>query len=283
MGVPPFLMNASIIGVMGQRLVRKLCQHCKGSYEPDEGELELIRGAYKAEDHPERLLMYKGKGCKFCNHLGYSGRIGIFEIMIMSNEMRALIMKSTAIHEVKRLARQQHMATLWESGVKKVLRGMTSLEELLRNARPDYEEDAEFGSGHGRHGNWACGSAGGGRSHTRRSRELQCTVASTAGFNLNKQGRPAGPPCTGFSRANPENHMRDDQRNSLVRRRPSSPLPLSVDIVVMENARELIRGNFKHHYEWFRGVPGEPWLQCFGRTYMLSRFGLLKCENGRLS
>ncbi|MCH7472471.1 hypothetical protein IIA79_05915 [bacterium] len=88
--------------------------------------------------------MYKGKGCKFCNHLGYSGRTGIFEIMPISNEMRALIMRSTAIHEVKKLARQQGMMTLWESGVKKVLNGATSLEELLRVARPDYEEDAEM-------------------------------------------------------------------------------------------------------------------------------------------
>jgi type IV pilus assembly protein PilB len=142
MGVPPFLINASVIGVMAQRLVRRLCQHCKQSYEPAKEELEMIEGSYDAGDH-ERVLMYKGKGCKFCNHLGYSGRIGIFEIMLITNEMRALIMRSTAIHEVKRLARQQGMLTLWESGVKKVLNGMTSLEELLRVARPDYEEDAE--------------------------------------------------------------------------------------------------------------------------------------------
>jgi len=142
MGVPPFLINASVIGVMAQRLVRRLCQHCKQSYEPSKEELEMIEGAYDSGLH-ERTLMYKGKGCKFCNHLGYSGRVGIFEIMLMSNEMRSLIMRSTAIHEVKRLARQQGMLTLWESGVKKVLHGMTSLEELLRVARPDYEEDTE--------------------------------------------------------------------------------------------------------------------------------------------
>ena len=144
MGVPPFLINASVIGIMGQRLVRKLCQHCKESYEPTDDELEYIKGAYDPSDYPEKLLMYRGRGCKFCNHLGYSGRSGVFEIMPMSNEMRALIMKSTAIHEVKRLARQQGMMTLWESGVKKVLKGITSMEELLRVARPDYEEDAEM-------------------------------------------------------------------------------------------------------------------------------------------
>jgi type II secretory ATPase GspE/PulE/Tfp pilus assembly ATPase PilB-like protein len=143
LGVPPFLINAAVIGIMAQRLARKLCQHCKQSYAPTEDELALIRGAYDPEKHPEQLVMYKAKGCKFCNHLGYSGRTGLFEIFKMSNEMRALVMRSTAIHEVKRLARKQGMLTLWESGVKKVLKGHTSLEELLRNARPDFEEDSE--------------------------------------------------------------------------------------------------------------------------------------------
>jgi DNA (cytosine-5)-methyltransferase 1 len=84
----------------------------------------------------------------------------------------------------------------------------------------------------------------------------------------------ACPPCTGFSRANPENHLRDDWRNSLVRRSAEFAVALSVDIVVMENARELIRGNFKHHYEWFREHLESHGYNVFGRTYMLSRFGL---------
>lgn len=84
----------------------------------------------------------------------------------------------------------------------------------------------------------------------------------------------ACPPCTGFSRVNPENHMRDDRRNSLVRRSAEFAVALSVDIVVMENARELIRGNFKHHYEWFREYLEKNGYNVFGRTYMLSRFGL---------
>lgn len=82
------------------------------------------------------------------------------------------------------------------------------------------------------------------------------------------------PPCTGFSRANPENHLRDDKRNSLVRRSAQFAVALSADIVVMENARELIRGNFKHHYEWFREHLECHGYNVFGRTYMLSRFGL---------
>jgi len=84
----------------------------------------------------------------------------------------------------------------------------------------------------------------------------------------------ACPPCTGFSRANPENHLRDDRRNSLVRRSAEFAVALSADIVVMENARELIQGNFSNHYEWFREHLENNDYNVFGRTYMLSRFGL---------
>lgn len=82
------------------------------------------------------------------------------------------------------------------------------------------------------------------------------------------------PPCTGFSRANPENHLRDDQRNSLVRRSAEFTVALSADIVVMENARELIQGNFKHHYEWFSEYLEKNGYKVFGKNYTLSQFGL---------
>jgi DNA (cytosine-5)-methyltransferase 1 len=82
------------------------------------------------------------------------------------------------------------------------------------------------------------------------------------------------PPCTGFSRANPENHLRDDRRNSLVRRSAEFAVALSADVVVMENARELIRGNFAHHFEWFREHLESHGYKVFGRNYLLSRFGL---------
>jgi len=71
---------------MAQRLSRKLCQHCKQSYTPTDDELSLIRGAYDPSKYPEHIVMYKAKGCKFCNHLGYSGRSGLFEVLKMSNE-----------------------------------------------------------------------------------------------------------------------------------------------------------------------------------------------------
>jgi DNA (cytosine-5)-methyltransferase 1 len=84
----------------------------------------------------------------------------------------------------------------------------------------------------------------------------------------------ACPPCTGFSRANPENHLRDDRRNSLVRRSAEFAVALGVDIIVMENARELIRGNFNHHFEWFREHLESHGYKVCGSNYLLSRFGL---------
>ncbi len=84
----------------------------------------------------------------------------------------------------------------------------------------------------------------------------------------------ACPPCTGFSRANPDNHLRDDRRNSLVRRSAEFAVALDVDLIVMENARELLRGNFNHHFEWFREHLEGHGFEVFGENYMLSRFGL---------
>lgn len=100
------------------------------------------------------------------------------------------------------------------------------------------------------------------RSALRLAEQLHISVLSTC------------PPCTGFTRANPVNHLRDDRRNSLVRRSAEFAVGLSADIVIMENARELIRGNFKHHYEWFREHLESHGYNVFGRTYMLSMFGL---------
>lgn len=82
------------------------------------------------------------------------------------------------------------------------------------------------------------------------------------------------PPCTGFSRTNPQNHLRDDARNSLVSKAADFAVCLDADVVVMENARELIRGNFLHHYRAFRERLEDAGYNVFGRSYMLSRFGL---------
>jgi type IV pilus assembly protein PilB len=140
LGVPPYLINATVIGVMGQRLVRNLCQ-CKKSYQPDAQELEMIE---KSIGHqPDFVLpnrLYAPRGCRLCGKTGYKGRTGIFEIMLMTNELRQLIGRTSDIYQVKALARKQGMTTLFESGLRKVIHGTTSMAELLRVARPDYED-----------------------------------------------------------------------------------------------------------------------------------------------
>jgi type IV pilus assembly protein PilB len=141
MKVPPYLINATVSGIMAQRLLRKLCAQCKKSYEPTEEELEIIASAYDLSTLDKKPIVYKARGCKFCNHVGYKGRTGIFEIFRMTNRLRELIVRDTGIHAVKALARQEGMQTLFESGIKKILKGETSMEELMRVARPDYETE----------------------------------------------------------------------------------------------------------------------------------------------
>lgn len=142
LGVPAYLIDAAVIGIMAQRLVRLLCPHCKQAYEPDEQEIEIIEKSGQ-QFKQDKYLLYKPKGCKFCNHIGYLGRSGVFEIFTMNNAIRELIKKTTSIHEIKRVARANGMRTLWESGLNKVLKGLTSMRELISKARPDYEEDVE--------------------------------------------------------------------------------------------------------------------------------------------
>jgi DNA (cytosine-5)-methyltransferase 1 len=93
-------------------------------------------------------------------------------------------------------------------------------------------------------------------------------------INTNISVLSACPPCTGFSRANPDNHLRDDQRNSLVRKSAMFAVELAADVIVMENARELIRGNFSGHYHWMQEYLISNGYNVHGSSYMLSRFGL---------
>ncbi len=109
--------------------------------------------------------------------------------------------------------------------------------------------------------------------------DLSAVVASDLREMLNLDGVKVNvlsvcPPCTGFSRTNPDNHLRDDPRNSLVSKAADFALELDADVVVMENARELIRGNFTHHYRALREKLEDSGYNVFGRNYFLSRFGL---------
>ena len=129
MGVKPFLVASSIQAAMGQRLVRMLCQDCKvADPEPDPFELTAI--GMKPEDLEGRVI-YKPGGCENCRDTGYMGRKGIFELMEMNSVMRDMVFRKEPVDKVREQARLSGMVTLLEDGVRKVMDGLTSIEEIL--------------------------------------------------------------------------------------------------------------------------------------------------------
>lgn len=135
MGVEPFLISASLIGVMAQRLVRVICEHCKESYEPSKALLEK----WGLRDK-EGITLYRGRGCDECKGTGYRGRTGIFELMIVDDELREMIISESSTVALRKKAQEKGMRLLSEDGVSKVLTGITSIEEVARVS----EERAEL-------------------------------------------------------------------------------------------------------------------------------------------
>lgn len=129
MGVEPYLISSSVNAFLAQRLVRKICPHCITSYKPTQQELSR-GGLTKSKLKKESL--YKGKGCEKCLNTGYSGRLGIFELMPVSDGIRKLIMSGTDAATIKELAVKEGMKTLLQDGIEKVVKGLTTLEEVLR-------------------------------------------------------------------------------------------------------------------------------------------------------
>ena len=122
-GVPHYLVTPSLVMVVAQRLARKLCPKCK---EPYEANGQMV-GSYKIKSD----LIYRAKGCDECNHTGYKGRIVLSEVMAINDEIRSLISKSAGYNEIRDAARRHEMDTLFESGMKKVESGMSSIDEIL--------------------------------------------------------------------------------------------------------------------------------------------------------
>ena len=127
MGVEPFLISSSLIGVVAQRLVRKICPECRQQYEAGEREKLILR--YPLE---QPLTLTRGTGCDYCHKTGYKGRIGVFEIMEVGKELRLLIDKRCPTDDLRDTAINQGMIPLWQDARQKVLQGITTLEEMLR-------------------------------------------------------------------------------------------------------------------------------------------------------
>ena len=129
MGVEPFLINSSLEGVLGQRLIRKVCSNCKTSFEPTDE--DLLQLEIDREDVGDRKFYY-GKGCEACNQTGYKGRKALTELLIVNNEIRELIMKRSPTLVLKEKARELGMRTMREDGVRTILDGDTTMEEVLK-------------------------------------------------------------------------------------------------------------------------------------------------------
>ena len=127
MGVEPFLVSASLIGVMAQRLIRIVCPNCKESYKPSKAIIKKW-GLQGGSD----IVAYRGKGCDECKGTGYHGRTGIFELMSIDDEMKEMIISGASAVALREKARKIGMRTLWEDGREKVLKGITTFEEVAR-------------------------------------------------------------------------------------------------------------------------------------------------------
>lgn len=133
MGVEPFLTASSLVGVLAQRLVRKLCPKCKEEVTMTRAEMLKILPDFPVDQYPEETFtIYKPKGCLTCNNTGYKGREAVFEFLTVTEEMKKLILDRANGADIKALAISQGMHTLKDEGIYKVMHGRTSIEELLR-------------------------------------------------------------------------------------------------------------------------------------------------------
>lgn len=136
MGIEPYLLSSTLELIISQRLVRKICNSCKVSYEVNESYFEKFGKDVKSYFTDGGVTLYKGKGCEACSNTGFSGRIGIFEFLKTSQELQELIPENPTTNEIFKLVRKQGFKTFFEDGLDKVKSGLTTLEELLRIANP---------------------------------------------------------------------------------------------------------------------------------------------------
>lgn len=130
MGVEPFLIAATVIGVLAQRLARRICTNCRYSYEVPARELR--RFGFKPEHDDQMVTLWAGRGCEVCRQTGYKGRIGIFELMLMNDEIAELVVRRAPNADIREAARANGMKLLREDGLIKVLEGLTTPEEVRR-------------------------------------------------------------------------------------------------------------------------------------------------------
>ena len=129
MGVPPFLITATVEAILAQRLVRKICTLCKEEIIPT---ADLLADLEMTTDQLAGRKLFRGKGCDKCNRTGYKGRLGIYELMLMNDEMRDMIIRNCSTEELRNTARKFGMVTLRDAGMESVFAGLTTAEEVIR-------------------------------------------------------------------------------------------------------------------------------------------------------
>lgn len=134
MGIEPFLVASTLVGVTAQRLVRVLCPRCRESYEPEPGSPERY---FMGIGSADGVTLYRAKGCRYCDGIGYRRRTSICEVLLMTPAIRELVIQGKPVSEIRREAVGQGMRTLREDGIHKALQGITSVKEVMRVAYVD--------------------------------------------------------------------------------------------------------------------------------------------------
>ncbi|MDD5769705.1 MAG: GspE/PulE family protein [Candidatus Gracilibacteria bacterium] len=136
MGLKPYILASALDTIIAQRLVRKICTHCKEEIKKTQGEEQLIKEMIKdigmKSIKTENIKLYKGVGCEYCNNSGYKGRIGIYEIISLNEELRNLIREGETTEKIIAESRKMDMITMKEDGILKAIKGYTTIEEIIR-------------------------------------------------------------------------------------------------------------------------------------------------------
>ncbi|MDP8230207.1 MAG: ATPase, T2SS/T4P/T4SS family [Candidatus Gorgyraea atricola] len=130
MGIKPYLTSSTVQGVLAQRLVRSICPSCRIGYKPSDEESKLL--GLKPPGPDEKVELYKGKGCSACSDTGFKGRIGIFELLTMTDAIREMVLNNASSTQIAQKAREAGMRGLKDDGLEKVRRGYTTIQEVLR-------------------------------------------------------------------------------------------------------------------------------------------------------
>jgi type IV pilus assembly protein PilB len=130
MGIESYLIAATVIGIMAQRLCRKICSNCKQPYQIPA--TELAKFGFQADDPNQMVTLYRGAGCDECRNQGYRGRLGLYELLVMNEEIAELVVRRAPVADIREAAKASGMKELREDGLIKVLEGVTTPDEVMR-------------------------------------------------------------------------------------------------------------------------------------------------------